>query len=355
MQRLIDWAERGWLPDVLLRFGIRKLLKERLRAEARGGCEAQLERLYNAAEAGPGGTLAVETDAANRQHYELPPAFFRRVLGPRMKYSGCLWRPGAEDLAAAEEAMLALTAERAALGEGQDVLDLGCGWGSLSLWLGEKFPTSRILAVSNARSQGEWIAGECRRRGLRNVEVAVANVNDFRPKRTFDRVVSVEMFEHVRNHRELLRRTAEWLRPDGVLLVHVFCHRNFAYPFEAEGEVDWMARHFFTGGFMPSDDLLLRFQEDLILERQWRVDGRHYQRTALAWLARFDASRQEIQDLFEEVYGAREARRWLGRWRLFFLACAELFGYRGGQEWWVAHYRFRRRRSFLGGSDLPAA
>ncbi len=271
----IDLMERGYVPDWLTRIGIRRLLAERLRGEATDdrSREAVLARLEAELRASP---IALHTGAANQQHYEVPAEFFQKVLGPRLKYSSCWWPEEVKDLETAEAAMLALTCERAELGFDQDILELGCGWGSLTLWMAELYPDSRIVAVSNSRSQREFIEARCRERGFGNVQAITADMNDFSIDRRFDRVVSVEMFEHMRNYQELMARIHAWLKPGGKLFVHIFTHRQLAYPFETEGEDNWMGRYFFTGGLMPSRDLLPRFQGDLKLEEQW-----HFERSPL--------------------------------------------------------------------------
>jgi cyclopropane-fatty-acyl-phospholipid synthase len=322
------------LPDGLLRWGIRRALRERV---------AELQRIspYGYADMLRASPLAVYTEAANAQHYEVPAEFFRLVLGPRLKYSCALFPQGVTTLAAAEEAMLDLTCERAGLEDGQSILELGCGWGSLSLWMAERYPHSRIAAVSNAASQKAFIDAEAARRSLRNIEVLTRDMRDFATSEVFDRVVSVEMFEHMRNYEELFRRISSWLAPDGELFVHVFSHKRVSYLFEDRGPSDWMARHFFTGGQMPSRDLFPQFQEDLFLHEQWNLDGTHYQQTALAWLANMDAAADEVRAVFAQVYGS-SAKRFFAYWRVFFMAVAETWGYDGGREWGVSHYRFGR-------------
>ncbi len=327
------WLDRGWLPDAALRWGIRRQLAQRLIEAARFDQEAWAQSLRHA-------PLAFATDQANSQHYEVPTDFFLHCLGPRRKYSCAFYETGRESLAEAEEAMLAKTCAAAELADGQSILELGCGWGSLSLWMAERFPASRIVAVSNSRTQKEFIDREAAQHGFRNLEIRTANMVDFDPHQTFDRVVSVEMFEHMRNYEELLRRIAAWLHPGGLLFVHVFAHRQFAYPFNSQDPNDWMARYFFAGGQMPSADLLTRFQAELRLRDQTWIDGRHYARTCEDWLRNMDAHPDAIRPLFSACYGKGEETKWINRWRVFFLACAELFAYREGKEWGVCHYRF---------------
>jgi cyclopropane-fatty-acyl-phospholipid synthase len=337
----IGLAERGLLPEALVRTGIRRLLRERLAAEARRFAQpdAALERFVrDMCES----SLAPVPHLANAQHYEVPAAFFELVLGRRLKYSSGFWNDAARTLDDAEEAMLALTCERAAIEDGQRILDLGCGWGSLALYLAERHPRARVTAVSNSRSQGEYVRARAVRLGLANVQVVTADMNVFAPEGRFDRVVSVEMFEHMRNWPELLRRVHGWLAPGGRLFLHVFAHRRFAYPFEVDGDGDWMARHFFTGGIMPSHDLLPAVRGPLEIEERWIVPGTHYARTAEAWLERLDAERRRATAALASAMPRRTAERQVGRWRIFFLACAELFGFGGGEEWVVSHARLRR-------------
>jgi cyclopropane-fatty-acyl-phospholipid synthase len=346
--RVVDAViDRGMLPDPLLRASMRALLRRRLAEERAGGAEAISARkraLFDDLRTSP---VAVHTDEANEQHYEVPTEFFELMLGPHLKYSSAYWPRGVQTLQQAEEAMLRLTCERAELVDGQDVLELGCGWGSLTLWMAAQYPSSRITAVSNSATQRQFIEKQAAARGLDNVTVVTRDVNVFGTDDTaefvaggFDRAVSVEMFEHVRNHTTLTDRIASWLRPGGKLFVHVFANREVAYPFDTGGSGDWMARHFFTGGLMPSDDLLLHTVESLTVEDHWVVSGEHYARTLEAWTDRMWTHRERILQLFADTYGADRAEAWFQRWRVFNTACAELFAYAGGDEWWVSHYRF---------------
>jgi len=339
IQRLVD---SGLVPEPVLRAGIRAVCALRLREQRRGVEDEQARHQALVAELRTS-EIAIEIAAANEQHYEVPAAFYNAVLGPHLKYSSCYWPTGVSELGVAEAAMLGLTAERAGLADGQDVLDLGCGWGSLTLWAAARYPASRFTAVSNSHAQRQFIEAAAKARGLTNIQVRTADVRTLLlPVRAYDRVVSIEMFEHMRNYQQLLRRIADWLRPDGSLFVHVFAHRQHAYPFEDAGASDWMAREFFTGGLMPSASLLHHFQDDLRVRDEWHLAGTHYARTAEAWYENLMARRAEVVQIFEEAYGDSAAQRFQ-RWRVFFLACAEMFGYRDGQEWIVAHYRFAPR------------
>ncbi len=343
-QVALDWTEQGRLPDTLVRAGIRRLLRARLREIQTESCEAMasaqerfLEQMNNA-------PVAVLPDKANDQHYDVPAEFFRHVLGSHAKYSSAVWPAGVRDITQAEALALDITCQRAKIVDGQSILELGCGWGSLSLWMAQNYSTSRITAVSNSSAQSEFVRSQARQRGLMNIDVVTCDMNRFQPERSFDRVISVEMFEHMRNWGLLFERIHDCLLPDGKFFLHIFCHRATPYLFVDKGPSDWMSRYFFAGGMMPSDDLPLCFQQRLRLARRWRWDGAHYQKTASAWLANMDRQREHIWPILESTYGRQHAGLWWTRWRIFFMACAELFGYDDGQQWWVSHYLFERPR-----------
>jgi cyclopropane-fatty-acyl-phospholipid synthase len=342
-RQAINWTEQGLVPDAIIRGAIRRLLRARL-AELRPDDVAHAAEVTArfAAEmmASP---IAPLPEKANEQHYDLPPEFFGHALGPHRKYSCCHFGPGISTLAEAEEQALAETCERAQLTDGQTILELGCGWGSLTLYMAKRYPRAQLLAVSNSHLQREYILAEAARRTLTNVEVVTADMNDFATTRRFDRVVSVEMFEHMRNHALLFELISGWLAPGGKFFMHIFVHRSVPYAFEDRGADDWMSRYFFSGGMMPSASLPLLFQRHLRFERQWSWSGAHYEKTANAWLANLDARREQAMLILEATYGAGQGAMWLQRWRIFFMACAELWGYREGQEWFVSHYLFGRQ------------
>ena len=343
LRSLIELVENGRIPDLLTRAGIRLLLLQRLREQVQEGPDQEWQAMMTFVEEMRQSPIALHTQEANEQHYELPPRFFELVLGSHLKYSCCHFPEGVTELEHAEASMLTLTCERAQLQDGQQILELGCGWGSLSLWMAKHYPNSSILAVSNSRPQREFIESRAQELGLTNLSVQTCDMNDFTTEQHFDRVVSVEMFEHMRNWQSLLERISNWLKPEGKLFIHIFSHRRYAYAFSSEGDSNWMGRYFFTGGIMPSNDLLLYFQKDLLLEQHWVLSGVHYQRTADAWLQMMDSQKGEILQTFRETYG-KDADVWFQRWRMFFLATSEVWGFRGGNEWLISHYLFNNRR-----------
>lgn len=339
----IELAEKGYMPDTLIRLGIRKLCQQRLLEEHSSNPEKQSYRYQNVLKGLKNSAIALETDKANEQHYEVPTEFFLYALGKHLKYSACYWTPETKNLDEAEALSLRLSAERAQLKDGQQILELGCGWGSLTLWMAANYPNSRITAVSNSASQKAYIEAEAEKRALKNIQVITEDINSLSLDRQFDRIMSIEMFEHVRNYASLFERISRWLKDDGKLWVHIFCHRYLMYPFESEGQDNWMGRYFFSGGLMPATDTLLHFQEHLICEKRWHLPGTHYQKTAEAWLTNMDQNRGPIMKVLADTYGASQSRLWFNRWRIFFMSCAELFGYNQGNEWLVNHYLFSKR------------
>ena len=339
---LIKLAEKGFLPDSLIRLGIKRLCSQRL-LQATSFSDADMEKEHAAwIDVLKKSPIALVPEKANEQHYEVPPRLFELVLGKNLKYSSGFWPEGVSSLDQSESAMLELTAERAGLFDGQDILELGCGWGSLTLYMAAHFPKSKITAVSNSNDQRQFIEERCRQLKLENISVITADMNDFNAEGLFDRVVSIEMFEHMRNYEKLLGRVNTWLKKEGKLFVHIFSHQKVAYPFEDKDDADWMAREFFSGGQMPSHRLLMSFPEQMKIEKDWRVSGIHYEKTSLAWLQKMDKNKAEVIELFKKTYGDEDASSWFQRWRIFFMSCEVLFGYNHGSEWGVSHYLFEK-------------
>ncbi len=334
--------EKDLVPDFLIRNGIRNLLAQRLKDEDKGNPDAQQEHFMKLLEELKSSPIAVNTTDANSQHYEVPAEFFRLVLGKHLKYSSGYWKQGVNSIDVSEKEMLEITCSRAQLKDGQKILELGCGWGSLSLFMAEKFPNSAVTSVSNSHSQKVFIDEQARKRNLKNLTIVTADMNIFQTVEKFDRVVSVEMFEHMRNYDLLMAKVASFLKAEGKLFVHIFTHKEYAYKFEVIDESDWMSKYFFTGGIMPSDHLLLYFQQQLKIEDHWRVSGVHYQKTSEAWLQNMDSNKGKIMDIMANVYGKEQSIKWWVYWRIFFMSCAELWGYKGGKEWIVSHYLFQK-------------
>ena len=339
---LIELAEKGIIPDYFIRKGIVLNCKNRLKNENVSNIEKVSSKKQSWIQQMKESPIALVPEKANEQHYEVPPSFFENVLGKHLKYSSGYWPDGVNSLDDSEESMLELSFERARLKDGDSILELGCGWGSLTCYMASKLPNSRITAVSNSKDQKEHILNHCENQGLKNVEVITADMNDFQTENNFDRVVSIEMFEHMRNYKKLLSKVSSWLNDNGKLFIHIFTHQSVVYPFENQGEADWMAREFFSGGMMPSHDLLLHFQDDLTIEEIWRMSGKHYEKTSLAWVNKMDANKDSVMKIFSETYGD-DAKLWFQRWRIFFMSCEKLFGYNNGSEWGVSHYRLNKR------------
>lgn len=342
ISKLIELAEKGIIPDYFIRQGIVRNCENRLNNENVSNTEKVSTKKQSWIQQMKESPIALVPEKANEQHYEVPPAFFENVLGKHLKYSSGYWPDGVNSLDDSEESMLELSFERAQLADGDSILELGCGWGSLTCYMASKLPNSKITAVSNSKDQKEHILNRCKNQGLDNIEVITADMNDFGTENKYDRVVSIEMFEHMRNYKKLLSKISSWLHDDGKLFIHIFTHQSVVYPFENQGEADWMAREFFSGGMMPSHDLLLHFQDDLIIDDVWSMSGTHYEKTSLAWVNKMDANKDSIMKIFLKTYGD-DAKLWFQRWRIFFMSCEKLFGYNNGSEWGVSHYRFSKR------------
>ncbi|WP_372365288.1 cyclopropane-fatty-acyl-phospholipid synthase family protein [Candidatus Uabimicrobium sp. HlEnr_7] len=338
----IKLLEKNILPDAAIRKGIRNLLKMRLDSLKKSWLEDEQESFMKMVSLLKKDAIAVETDKANEQHYELPSIFFEKVLGPYLKYSSGSWK-NSNDLESSEKEMLELTVSRADLKDGQNILELGCGWGSLTTYMAQKYPNAKITAVSNSASQKKFIDSRLEKQGLTNVNVITADVTHFETEQKFERVVSVEMFEHIRNYEQLLGKINNWLADDGKLFVHIFAHHKYTYLFEVNDETDWMAKYFFTGGVMPSNHLFFYFNNDLVVKNHWQVDGRHYSKTLEAWLEKMTKQKPIIYPILQDTYGKENARKWWVYWRTFFMACSELFAYNNGHEWMVNHYLFTKK------------
>tara|TARA_A100001015_G_C15021080_1_gene728030 strand:- start:1886 stop:2920 length:1035 start_codon:yes stop_codon:yes gene_type:complete len=340
IRSLIRLAEKGVLPDFLIRFGIRKLSKVRLDRAKYSTKEEVAKRHQDWVSSLKKSPIALVPEKANEQHYEVPPLFFKYCLGPNLKYSSGYWPDHISTLEESELAMLELSCERAKIEDGNTILELGCGWGSLTCFMAKKYTNSQITAVSNSIDQRKYILERCTKNNIKNVKVITADMNDFEIQDKFDNVISIEMFEHMRNYKKLLSKISNFLNEKGSLFIHIFSHEFLTYPFENEGDGDWMAREFFSGGMMPSHNLLLYFQDDLKIDQVWRLSGTHYEKTSLAWLNEMDKNKRYIIEIFKETYGEKNARIWFQRWRIFYLSCEQLFGYNNGTEWGVSHYRF---------------
>lgn len=343
MKLLTNLFEQDLLPDFIIRLYIRNLCKQRLREEDKGNPDAQLTHFKKLLQQLSTGLIAVETNKANEQHYELPTAFFQLVLGKNLKYSSCIWDADTKNLNDAEEKMLSLYCERARINDGHKILELGCGWGSLSLFMAKRYPKSCITVISNSKTQKIYIDEQAAARGIKNLTVITSNINEFEINETFDRIISIEMFEHMRNYKALFEKVSSFMKPDANLFVHIFCHREYTYLFEVKDNTDWMAKYFFSGGIMPGKNLFHEFAEHIKIKQQWDINGNHYKKTARAWLQNMDKHKREIMPIMENTYGQKDAVKWWVYWRTFFMSCEELFGFNAGNEWMVNHYLFEKK------------
>jgi cyclopropane-fatty-acyl-phospholipid synthase len=334
---------RGWVPDFMIRGSIRKRLSQTIHEESKKGQTHGPNRILDFVDELKRAPIAVSTQEESKKPLEMPPRFFETILGRGMKYSSGYWREGVVNLDLSESDMLETTLWRAEIVDGHNILELGCGWGSLSLLAAFRFPNSRVTAVSNSSLQKSYIEQKAAERGITNLTVITADMNQFETDEKYDRVVSIEMFEHMRNYEKLLDKISSWLTPEGKLFVHLFCHHKYAYLYESSNRRDWIARYFFKGGIMPSENLLLYFDNKFQIENRWKIPGTHYQKTCRAWLERMDKNKDGILQIFREVYGAKDAKRWMSRWRVFFMSCEELFGYKNGEEWYVTHYLLKKK------------
>lgn len=342
---LIDTAlSKNLLPDFLTRYGIRRLLGERINEITPTNNQEKNLRIKNFIHQMNQAPIAVLTEKANEQHYEVPPEFFVKCLGPNLKYSCCWFETGLETLEAAEEAMLEITTQRADLADGQRILELGCGWGSLTLFMAKKYPHAQITGVSNSKDQKDFILSRAQAQGLKNITIITCDMNDFTINEKFDRAISIEMFEHMRNYQDLLKRIAHFLTPEAKMFIHIFVHKDMPYLFEVKDESDWMSKYFFSGGMMPSNDLLYNFNQDFIVAKRWEVNGKHYQLTADKWLENTDKNKSDILKIFAKTYGADQALKWFSYWRVFFMSCSELWGHSDGKEWFVSHYLLEKTK-----------
>jgi len=339
---LIKLSEKQLIPDFAIRYGIRTLLKKRIDSLVSTNPEENTQSKIDFIHKMNSSKIALVPELANKQHYEIPASFYKYCLGRHRKYSSCYWDENTKNLDEAELISLKLTSQHAELANGQNILELGCGWGSLTLWMAKEYPKSKITAVSNSSSQKAYILEQAKKRKLKNISIITEDMNKFNPKPTYDRVVSVEMIEHMRNHRQLFKKINTWLKPGGLFFMHIFAHKNQPYLFEVEESDDWMSQYFFSGGMMPSEDLPLFFQEDLKIINQWSWSGVHYQMTANAWLKNIDLNKNKVMPVLKDIYGKNDSKKWFQRWRIFFMSCAELWGYENGKEWKVVHYLFKK-------------
>ena len=339
---LIKLAEKKLIPDFIIRQGIRNLLKKRIQSLVSNNSEKNIQNKIQFIEEMNLSSIAVLPELANEQHYEIPEEFYKYSLGKHKKYSSCYWNEKTKNLDEAELLSLKLTSQHAQLINGLNILELGCGWGSLTLWMAKQYPKSKITAVSNSSSQRLHILEQAKKRKLKNISVITEDMNTFNPKVKYDRVVSVEMIEHMRNHKKLFQKIASWLKPDGLFFMHIFVHKSQPYLFEVQESDDWMSQYFFSGGMMPSEDLPLFFQNDLKIIDQWSWSGVHYEKTANAWLKNIDLNKNKVMPVLKDIYGKNDSKKWFQRWRIFFMSCAELWGYENGKEWKVVHYLFKK-------------
>ncbi|OIS95929.1 PREDICTED: (S)-coclaurine N-methyltransferase-like [Nicotiana attenuata] len=340
---MLSSLERNLLPDAVIRRLTRLLLAARLRSSYKPSAELQLSDLLQFVHSLREMPIAVMTEKAKSQHYELPTSFFKFVLGKHFKYSCCYFHDKSSTLVDAEKAMMELYCERSQLKDGHTILDVGCGWGSLSLYIAQKYSSCKITGICNSVTQKAHIEEQCRELQLQNVEIIVADISTFEMEGSYDRILSIEMFEHMKNYGDLLKKISRWMKPDSLLFVHYFCHKAFAYHFEDVNDDDWITRYFFSGGTMPSANLLLYFQDDVSVVNHWLVNGKHYAQTSEEWLKRMDQNKTSIKPIMESTYGKDSAVKWTVYWRTFFISVAELFGYNNGEEWMVAHFLFKKK------------